>query len=294
MSSQNGFSLVELMIALALGLMVIAAATSLFLTAIRSQLIQQGGADLQENANFALNYITQDIRLANLNNTSASMDDHLALAGVVLSVENLPPSLQHIQADLLSTTGKGISNVTQGSDQLVIQYQPMADGYFDCEGRKIAANDVVIQRYFLRADQYAAQADTQPLALACDAGYYTGQDSQFIQHYGRKNGGETMMKGVDHFHVLLSVVNAKNQRRYFTMKDYMALKDQPKPRIIGVYLALLIRSTQSVGQQAMWQNKPFNLLDQQVSLNPNTRPQAYLHRVIVQEVAFRNALGARQ
>jgi type IV pilus assembly protein PilW len=59
MKSQEGFTLVELMIALALGLIVVAAATLLFLTGLRSSSMQQGVSDLQDNANFGLNYITQ-------------------------------------------------------------------------------------------------------------------------------------------------------------------------------------------------------------------------------------------
>lgn len=67
MRQQNGYTLMELLIALTLGLVIIAAATMLFLTGVRSQAMQQGVADLQDNANFGLNYITQDLRLANLN-----------------------------------------------------------------------------------------------------------------------------------------------------------------------------------------------------------------------------------
>ena len=62
---QSGFTLIELMIALALGLVISAAAIMLFLTGQRSYVLQQGMADLQDNANFGLNYVTKDIRHAN-------------------------------------------------------------------------------------------------------------------------------------------------------------------------------------------------------------------------------------
>lgn len=56
-NKQQGFTLVELIISLALGLMVVAAAILLFLTGQKSVAMQKGVAELQDNANFGLNYI---------------------------------------------------------------------------------------------------------------------------------------------------------------------------------------------------------------------------------------------
>ena len=64
-NKQVGFTLIELMISIALGLIVVAAAILLFLTGQKSVAMQKGMAELQDNANFGLNYITRDIRLAN-------------------------------------------------------------------------------------------------------------------------------------------------------------------------------------------------------------------------------------
>ena len=80
-----GFTLIELMIALALGLVITAAAIMLFITGQRSYSMQQGVADLQDNANFGLNYIVRDIRLANLNSTRADINDQVSFGGIVLT-----------------------------------------------------------------------------------------------------------------------------------------------------------------------------------------------------------------
>lgn len=146
---QSGFTLIELMIALALGLVVVAAATMLFLTSSRSQALQQGQASLQDDANFGLNYIVKDIRLGNLNTVQSSINDLTAYGGVVFrssenSVEvsevaraNLPMSIEGATAhETLLTRSKGlavgtspqwtgISNVQDiSSDQLTIQFVP--------------------------------------------------------------------------------------------------------------------------------------------------------------------------
>lgn len=301
MKIQKGFTLIELMIALALGLIVVAAAAMLFLTGVKSSQVQQGMADLQDNANFGLNYITQDLRLANLNTVEAAMNDALLHGGVVLSQSNLPTGIQADVDDVLLSRSNGdavgsdnewtgASNVTQNSDQLVIQYKPAQTGGFDCEGREITTVDrIVIQRYFLRVDANAGTGEGNPLSLACDAGDYDDND---LTRYG--DAGEIIMKRVDHFRVLLNVSNAAGNRRYIGIHEYMALTGT-KPRILGVSLGVLARSGQSTGQEASTaQNNAFVVLDQDVAIGENGNPQGFIRQVVTQEVAIRNALGERE
>lgn len=42
-------------------------------------------SDIQDNANFGLNYLTKDIRLANLNNQKSILNDETAFGGIVLT-----------------------------------------------------------------------------------------------------------------------------------------------------------------------------------------------------------------
>lgn len=154
MIKEKGFTLIELMLALALGLVISAAAIFLFITAQKSYSMQQGLSSLQENANFGLNYLTKDIRLANLNNVKAEVNDQTAYGGVVMTssvnatkdAENVPQS--NLFRTIIGTTANvnllsrssgftagtspawtGASNVQVAgadllSDQLVIQYVP--------------------------------------------------------------------------------------------------------------------------------------------------------------------------
>jgi type IV pilus assembly protein PilW len=77
MNRQKGFTLVELLVAITLGLIITATGLLLFLTGQRTYSMQQGTADIQDNANFGLNFITQSVRLANLNNRQAFINDQL-------------------------------------------------------------------------------------------------------------------------------------------------------------------------------------------------------------------------
>lgn len=153
-----GFTLIELMIALALGLVIAAAATMLFLTGQKSYVLQSGMSDLQDNANFGLNYIVKDIRLTNLNVVKASTNDETQYGGVILTssanatLDNTSSPARPLSNLFRTITGNsagvnlvsrsqgmtagtapawtGVSNVqpstggTLLSDQLTIQYRP--------------------------------------------------------------------------------------------------------------------------------------------------------------------------
>lgn len=173
-NKQTGFTLIELMISLTLGLIIVAAAILLFLAGQRSVAMQKGVGELQDNANFGLNYMTKDIRLANLNTKTAFINDATLYGGVVLTSNNsddvatnatgniptLPTSIVVAdtllsQSDDRVSVGSGnqwtggsnvedISGAALKSDQLVIQFLPQytIDGTdytagFDCEGNEI-------------------------------------------------------------------------------------------------------------------------------------------------------------
>ncbi|ENX33187.1 hypothetical protein F889_03126 [Acinetobacter colistiniresistens] len=166
MIKQTGFTLIELMLSLTLGLIISAAAVLLFFAGQKSLSMQQGVADIQDNANFGLNYLTQDIRLANLNNPIAIINDQTAYGGIVLTssanaakdasgtlLSNIFQQVtgSNVAVDFLSRSNVGPSNVQVAgadvsSDQLVIQFVPQYsldstgttwNGGYDCEGNAL-------------------------------------------------------------------------------------------------------------------------------------------------------------
>ncbi|HDZ55935.1 MAG TPA: prepilin-type N-terminal cleavage/methylation domain-containing protein [Pseudomonas xinjiangensis] len=62
----RGFSLVELLIALALGLILVLGVVQVFLATKQSFVIQRSAASLQENARFILSRIAQELRMVNM------------------------------------------------------------------------------------------------------------------------------------------------------------------------------------------------------------------------------------
>lgn len=343
MIKNQGFTLIELILSLALGLIITAAAILLFLTSQKSLSMQLAVSDVQDNANFGLNYLTQDIRLANLNNPKAVINDQTAYGGIVLTsainstkdvanepLSNLYKTIVGVTANpnLLSrgqgdtfgggNTWTGASNVQSNgsdipSDQLVIQYVPQYivdtkgtatldddeyKGGLDCEGNNLnfplaSGRQVIVQRYFLRIDaNNSSDEPNKPLALACDAGYYslTG-DPTAITRYG--DAGEIVMKRVDHLHVLLNIQGVSG-RRYISIHDYLNLT-APRPRIVSVQIGLLTRSLQPVSAEvAIKDDQQFSVLDQTITVKKSEKStKKYVRQVISQTIALRNVIGER-
>ncbi len=64
LKSQKGLSLIELMIAIALSIFIVAAMISLFVNSKQNYRMNENMSRLQENARFAVSFISRDIRMA--------------------------------------------------------------------------------------------------------------------------------------------------------------------------------------------------------------------------------------
>ena len=85
----SGFTLMELMIALALGLLIVAAGLAVFLSSQRSLSLQSGMSELQQNSYFCLSLVTHDLRHTNLNTLSAHrVNNYINGSGIIFKKEN--------------------------------------------------------------------------------------------------------------------------------------------------------------------------------------------------------------
>lgn len=79
----KGFTLVELMVALALGLIIVGAAIQLMISGQSTLTYQKAMESVQDNANFGINYITADIRQTNLDVGKRKMGNS-TLSGLIV------------------------------------------------------------------------------------------------------------------------------------------------------------------------------------------------------------------
>lgn len=171
-SGQHGYTLIELMVALSLGLLISAAAIQLFITSQSTFSLQQGGADVQDSSIFGLELLSRNTRMANYGARDAAINDFTRIGGLVFTSDParetarlgatvpVTVNLQSVRLggalvkDALLTRGQGlptsavtnewsgISNATvvgggqAQSAQLVIQYRA-PQRMFDCEGREV-------------------------------------------------------------------------------------------------------------------------------------------------------------
>lgn len=324
-NSSAGFTLVELMVALTLGLLISAAAIQLFLGGLLTSRMQEANAELQNSGVFGLDYVTRDLRLANYMNTAfPNLNEQTPWGGVVLTSTdaagadaNIP--IADISEGLLShsvgTTEtvsstknewQGLSNVNVESDQLTIQFVA-PNAMVNCEGEKVQAGDYVIQRYFLRRANAALNTGTD-YGLACDANTPTAAGTTPVDKPtvidGFGDAGELIMPRVDHFAVqfgtrLVTTVEGVETVRmaYYTINQYRTVAAAARtagtepPRIVSVKLAVLVRSTDNTRNNDIDLTQSINILNQNVTLTDTT--SRFARRAYSTAVTFRNGLGEK-
>lgn len=314
MKQQYGFTLIELMISIVLGLLVTAAAMQLYITGQKGMLVQQGAANLQNSASFGLEYMLRDIRLANLNSLKPIIDPTILHGGIVLDKVNLSTNAA------FQITGAGVGNtlMTAGnigpsnlqgekSDQLVIQYRNTIGNQFDCEGNSILPNAYIVQRYFLREDVKKNNDPNAALVLACKASSYLNDDDSKLDNL--EGNGEVIIPRVDHMHILLGVASdtidatkspavvgqdgVLDRFGYISIPNYLALA--AKPQIVSLQIGLLVRSPDSVGSNNLADpNKKYKILDIDKALIADNKNSLYTRQIVTQTVALRNGFGLQE
>lgn len=263
--SQNGFTLIELMIALVLGLLISVAALQIFYTTSVNNNRQKAGSQIQNNTVFGIDDFSQHLRRANYgansNTTSAYYLNHLTpQGGVVLTrptsttkdtgtapnittvttwtgsnLNGLKNGSSALPTTILSTNApaNSASNLTTNtkSDQLTIQYQAYQDNMFTCDGKRITKGDYVVERYFVRND---TTVTPNSLGLACASLTYT-YDEALATTSGIDvsadladfiGNGTIVIPNVDYFRVLLGTTA---QDDFASNPTSLALVYQPLP-----------------------------------------------------------------
>lgn len=265
-SRASGFTLLELLISVALGSLVAAAAVQLFVTNASGFSLMRGLSDVQDNGSFALDFINRDVRQAGLR--PAGVAD--GFVPVVMAAADMPGAGAALQ------TGDSVTAIGIGdSDRLVIQRLAPVDT-FDCEGNAVDAGDYVVSRYFLRADDASGSAS----ALACDGGSHNG-----VAANGLGDNGVVLLTSVENMQVQLGVGNAGVPVRYLTAAEYNALA-APRPRIITVRIGVMVGSLESTGAQIA-DSRDMRVLDEDIAGAAIPR-DGRIRRVFVTSVALRN------
>ena len=263
----SGFTLMELMIALALGLLIVAAGLAVFLSSQRSLNLQSGMSELQQNANFGLSLVTHDLRHTNLNTLSEQkVNSRVIGSGIIFKKENLPTALQataNLEAEFVTLQNKDTDNTTGTSDRLTIQYTPATSTIFNCEGVQVtnASSKTIVQRYYVAESPQQVTGEPTSYSLYCDAASYDGAGL-----VGLDTDAQQIMQRVDAFKVRLGVKNPAGQLRYMTIDQYIAAMETIRAacatpivedtcsktylNVVSMDIGILSRSTGTIGADA--------------------------------------------
>lgn len=331
--SSAGLTLVELMVALALGLLVISAATRVLIDAQRNLQRQTAMGELQQNAYLGFELLARDIRQINLNMPSQQRVNPQDLgSGIIFTQANLPKSMRQNVAALATQQDLSEAGTVQKSDQLLIQYIPeyqtarsrsttpdqvaarvvtgtRQSAGVDCEGRQIEfvaqANDTprtIVNRYFLAPDPQQTINPTVSYSLFCESGWYQENDRQIT---GLNGGGQQLIKAVDAFKIRLGVQDMAGQLAYMSINQYRQLMAKAdlavRYHVVSIEVALLLRAKLAVpANQKASQAKTYLLAGQAlqlkpVELNPQNKTSHHdrVYQRISQVIALRNAQGVQ-
>ena len=325
---QQGFTLVELMISLVLGLLISAAVMQVYMANVRSVTLQDAGSSLIDSNVFGIPIIEDHIRLANLG-LAGEVNDTSEGSGIVLTETGNLKGIKLIDGKtiplvLLTNTGdvtpvgkddqwtaKTATNTPSG--QLTIQFRAPQDMY-DCEGnlalgprevslnkvKKIIDGQIIIERYYLNAQD---SSKPNQLSLYCDAGKYITEDMDKYADQGRADKLSTVFLNKnlvrdfgDKGQVIIKNIDYFDILLGTKDKDvirYYTVKQYKdlvkKPEIISAKIGGIIRSNNVVQTSEL--NNKFSVFGKSITLKADATDveKKYLRFVFQNEIALRNA-----
>ena len=280
-SNQQGFTLIELMIAITLGLIVTAAALMMFLSSQRSLAMQNGLSSIQQNATFGLTNVAKDLRHINLDSGSDFVSHSNSESGIVFQPRT------GVTAHKVTKAESGQSTMTPNSDQLTIRYVNRKNNTMNCEGVIVEQDKEIIQHYYIDKlpDVQQNQGDTR-YGLFCEV-----LDE-------KRTGRAVAIADAESFKVSVvtrdfngTPADRKDDiLRYQTLKEYIAAPTGDA--VVAVEIGVVIRSSGSVhADSSINANPTFTIAGQEVKLSNPPSTASHLRVPVTQVVAIRNSQG---
>ena len=287
---RRGFTIVELLISITIGLLLSLAAVNLFITNQSTFNLQKGVSDVSDNGRFVLEFAAQQLRGAGY--VPADTTKHSEnWPQVIVAADDFPDGDAAVASkdnqNALGAPSAGAQGGVEKSDSLMVQYFTPVQTR-DCEGVIVPAGNYVLVRLFLRADTTTGTGS----ALACEGGYHSGGTSAVLTNFIKNNtGGVVLLPSVDNFQVLLGISDtasgaANRPQRYVTVNTYAALI--PRPPIAAIKLGLLVSSIDKSSEQTS-PTQPVSVLNEVIPIT-SIPADGRIRRVFSTTVSLRNVL----
>lgn len=252
MKKARGLSLVELMVALVLGSIIVAAATQLFLVNQQTNNLQNGLAHVQDQGRFAFSYISRDLMQAGYSDAGTK------LVPFAVSATSIPG-------------GEVISNNdTNDGDVLVLQIE----GGRNCVGNIITGRGQ--KEYLLNNER----------GLLCRTRYFDAADNAW------KTDSEVIVDGVEAFEVQYGIDTDSLGDSGYGAADFYATANTvvASDRIVSVRYALLLTSDRVVSRDSSYAPSSIRVLDAVYDSDAIDFTDGKAYRVYTSTVEIRNQI----
>lgn len=292
---QKGFSLIELMIALSIGLLIMVSVLTIYVAASRTSRTSEMESQMNEDGLIALNIIQQQIRMAgysNFENAATTDNANFTGAGVIgCSAAAFYPNATVQPA--LSSLGSSACGVVSGlGDGIIIRYEadlrntvptsatPPLPTNCLMNGAATATNTVGATYYLPENRYFVASSSTTPLALFCAAGAQIQPVLDNVEKMVLLYGISATTEAADT--QVVTYLNASDLNTAFSGESM----DTRWMRVLSVKSCLLMRSTDPVKDIAA----TATYRDCDGSVVTQTTPDGYLRRAFITTSTLRNRL----
>ncbi|PXF32333.1 hypothetical protein WH50_05365 [Pokkaliibacter plantistimulans] len=240
---QTGVSLIELMISLALGVVLVLAATDVLLSGRQTYASVTASSELQDTARYVQNILGQQIEHAGYTDQPLN-----ALSSEFSADSSASPAWEAGQVINVSTN----TSISGSPDELYLRLQGSSeDTLLDCLGYSLSSSETVTMRFFVDASR----------TLYCQTQGHSD---------AARNSTQPLVEGVENMHLLFGV-DADQDRSIEQWLTPAELQIAPllSPYVVGVRVGLVISSITAVSLSASAPD--FTLLESTVSTSSSSR-----------------------
>lgn len=266
--NQKGFTLVELLVSMLIGLFVLGVAVSFLITSSRT-LVNQSSEDLiQENARFAFEILSSNVRLMGLNQ---SVDPNVVIQGTFNNA--LCPNNQSCTANSVNYV---LNNQVINSDSIAFDY--VLNNGITCTGNQITQETKVVTVFFVGDLDGDGIASLNCRSFESQLDPFTSNFVNFVEPIGF--GPSPIIDGIDSMQVQYGVdVNGNGSvDQYSSYNNVTVLQ---RPNIKSIKVGFLVNSGQAVLEDQVTENnqglqqRTYQLLDGQNIFTDLVLRQAY-------------------